>query len=90
MSPWGEAVDLAQVLREYDNFIAKDYTMEEIMGSSYNKQDKWVIYLVQWLDYLDHKDWTKEPFEHMMTALKIVGEFHKSNPDLPRAHWLRD
>jgi hypothetical protein len=40
-------VDPAQVLRDYDNFIAEDYTIEEIIGSLYNKREKRVMYLVQ-------------------------------------------
>jgi hypothetical protein len=36
-STWQEAVDLAQVSRDYDNFIAEDCMIEEIMGSSYDK-----------------------------------------------------
>jgi hypothetical protein len=44
-SIWQEAVDPAQVLRDYNNFIAEDYTIEEIMGSSYDKQEKQVMYL---------------------------------------------
>jgi hypothetical protein len=71
----------AQVLRDYDNFIAEDCTIEEIIGSSYDKQEKRVMYLVQWLDYPDCEDWTEELFEHMMTALEMLSEFHKSNPD---------
>jgi hypothetical protein len=77
-------VDPAQVLRDYDNFIAEDCTIEEIMGSSYDKREKQVMYLVQWLDYPDREDWIEEPFEHMMTALEMLREFHKSNPDATR------
>jgi hypothetical protein len=53
------------------------------MGSSYNKREQWVSYLVQWSDYQDHEDWAEEPFEHMLTALKALHEFHKSNADAP-------
>ena len=84
------AVDPAQVLRNYDNFIAEDYTIEEIMGSSYDKREKWVMYLVQWLDYPDREDWTEEPFEHMTTALETLREFHRTNPEAPRDPRLRD
>jgi hypothetical protein len=37
ISTWREAVYLAQVLRNYDNVIAKDCTIEDIMDSSYDK-----------------------------------------------------
>jgi hypothetical protein len=87
---WWNAVDPAQVLRDYDNFIAEDYTIEEIIGSSYDKRKKWVIYLVQWLDYIDRKVWTEEPFEDMMTALEILCECHKLNQDALRDPPFRD
>jgi hypothetical protein len=87
---WREAVDLAQVLRDYDYFIAEDYMIEEIMGSSYDKREMPVIYLVQWLDYPDREDWTEELFEHMMTALEMLGEFYKSNLDAQQDPRLRD
>jgi hypothetical protein len=54
-----KAVDPNQVFRDYDNFIAEDYTIEEIMDSSYDEQEKRVMYLVQWLDYQDHEDLTE-------------------------------
>jgi hypothetical protein len=37
MSIWREAVDPAQVLTDYDNFISEDCMIEEMMGSSYDK-----------------------------------------------------
>jgi hypothetical protein len=40
MSILREAVAYAQILRDYNNFIAEDYTIEDIMGSSYDKGDK--------------------------------------------------
>jgi hypothetical protein len=46
-STWQEAVDPAQVLRDYDNFIAEDSMIEKIMGSSYDKRETQVMYLVQ-------------------------------------------
>jgi hypothetical protein len=76
-------VDLAQVLRDYDNFIAENCTIEEIIGSSYDKQEKQVVYLIQWLDNLDREDWTEEPFEHITTGLKPLHRFHKSNLHAP-------
>jgi hypothetical protein len=36
-----------QVLRDYNNFIADGCPNEEIMGSSYDKREKLVMYLVQ-------------------------------------------
>jgi hypothetical protein len=76
-------VDPAEVFRDYDNFIPKNSTIEEIMGSSYDKQEKRVMYLVQWSDYLDREDWTEERFEHMTTALEMLSEYHTLNLDVP-------
>jgi hypothetical protein len=47
MSTGREAVNSAQVLRDYDNFIAEDCTIEEIMGSSYDMREKGIVYHVQ-------------------------------------------
>jgi hypothetical protein len=49
------------------------------MGSWYDKREKQVMYVFQWLDYPDRENWIEEPFEHIMTALKMLREFHKSN-----------
>jgi hypothetical protein len=46
------------------------------MGSSCDKREKWVMYLVQWLDYPDHDDWTEQLFEYMTTALEMLSEFY--------------
>jgi hypothetical protein len=48
------------------------------------------MYLIQWLNYPDRKDWTEKPFEHMMTTLEILRKFHKSNPDTLQDSRLRD
>jgi hypothetical protein len=89
ISTWRGAVNPAQVFRDYDHFRAKNCTIEEIMGSSNDNQDKRVMYLVQRLDYPDHEDWTEELFEYMTTALEMLCEFHKSNPDALQDHRLR-
>jgi hypothetical protein len=82
MSTWQDIINCTQVLSDYDNFIAENCTIEEIMGSSYNKREKHVMYLVQWLDYPDREDWTEEPFDYMTTALEMLCEFHKLNLDV--------
>jgi hypothetical protein len=46
-STWREAVDPAEVLRDNDNFIPEDCTIEKNMGSSYDKQQKQVMCHVQ-------------------------------------------
>jgi hypothetical protein len=85
-----DIIDPTQVLRDYDNFIAENCTIEEIMGNSYNKREKHVMYLVQWLDYPDREDWTEELFDYMTTALETLCEFHKLNLDALRNPHLRD
>jgi hypothetical protein len=90
MSRWQEAVDYAQVSRDYDNFIAEDSMIEEIMGSSYDKREKQVMYLVHWLDYSDHEDCTEKTLEHMTMGLETLCEFHKSNLGGPRDPRLWD
>jgi hypothetical protein len=60
------------------------------MGSSYDKREKHVMYLVQWLDDPDREDWTDKPFEHMTTDLEALYEFHKSNLDTSADPRLRD
>jgi hypothetical protein len=47
IATWREAVDPAQDLRHYDNFISADCMIEKIMGSSYDKREKRVMYLIQ-------------------------------------------
>jgi hypothetical protein len=84
-----DVVDLTPALRDYDNFIAEDCTIEEIMGSSYDKREKLVMYLIQWLDYPDYEDWRDGPYEHMTRALDILGVVHKSNLDVPQDTRLR-
>jgi hypothetical protein len=39
MSTQQEAVDSAQVLRDYDNFLAEECMIEEIMGSLYDQRE---------------------------------------------------
>jgi hypothetical protein len=68
-------MDSTQVLRHYNKFITEDYMIEKIIGTSYDKQPKQVMYIVEWLNYLDREDWTEERFEHMMTALVMFMSF---------------
>jgi hypothetical protein len=70
-------VDPTQGLRDYHNFIAEVWTIEEIIGSLYNKLGKWGMYLVQWVDDPDYEDWIEKPFEHMTMTLDMLGESHK-------------
>jgi hypothetical protein len=48
------------------------------------------MYLIQCLDDLDPEALTEELIEHMITALEMLYEFHKSNSDMPPEPRLRD
>jgi hypothetical protein len=49
-------MNTTKVLLEYNDFICMNHRIKEIMGSVYDKQQKRVIYQVQYVEYLDHKD----------------------------------
>jgi hypothetical protein len=42
------------------------------MDSSFDKEQKPVLYLVQWKGYLQEKDWTEEPYENFINAMKSL------------------
>ena len=42
------------------------YQVQEVVGSSWDKRRKKVLYLVIWEGYQDREDWTEEPFEHFV------------------------
>jgi hypothetical protein len=44
------------VVCEQSDYISEDYMIEETMGSSYDQREKWIIFIVHWLDYSDNKD----------------------------------
>ena len=53
--------------------------MDEVMflverGRGNNKR---ILYLVKWLDYLERKDWSEEPFDNFsIDGLEKLREFH--------------
>jgi len=55
------------------------YEVEEIMGSQFNKERKWVLYLVKWKGYPKETDWTEEPYENFDDK-KLLREFYRRNP----------
>ena len=82
----------SKVLREADDIEqSEEYDVEEVMysverGHGNNKR---IIYLVKWLDYPEHKDWTEEPFDNFSVGgLEKLREFHQRNPDTPRDYRL--
>jgi hypothetical protein len=76
--------DTTQILNDLDNVLTEDYVPEKIMGSSFNRGQNRVRYLVQWEGYPDEADWTEEPLEHLENTLFLVEEYHKENPDAVR------
>ena len=75
--------DLAKVLAKANNIDAKEiYQLQEVVGSSWDKRRKKVLYLVIWEGYPDREDWTEEPYEHFVAkgAQEALREFHGANP----------
>jgi hypothetical protein len=74
--------DLADVLAKANDLDNKDvFAIEEVMGSSWDKRRKKVLYLVMWEGYPDREDWTEEPYENFMKGgLGALRKFHKENP----------
>jgi len=86
--------DPSKVLREADDIEqSEEYNVEEVMssverGPGNNRQ---VLYLVQWLDYPERKDWTEEPYDNFsVDGLEKLREFHQRNPNMPRDYQLTD
>jgi len=84
--------DPSKVLWEADDTEqSEEYDVEEVMswverGRGNNKR---ILYLVKWLDYPEHKDWTEEPYDNFSVgSLEKLWEFHRRNPDTPRDYQL--
>jgi len=86
--------DPSKVLREVDDIEqSEEYDVEEVMSSVERSwgNNKWVLYLVRWLDYPERKDWTEEPFDNFLVGgLEELWEFHQQNPDALRDYRLTD
>ena len=67
--------DLARYTKEI-------YQVQEVVGSSWDKRKKKVLYFVIWEGYPDREDWTEEPYEHFVaeSEREALGEFHRANP----------
>lgn len=85
-----DAVDPDEVLRQADEVqpeeeAAEEYEVLSIMDSSDQVDaDRKVYYHVQWDGYPRKKDWTWEPFEHLVRVKHLVLDFHAKNPKKPR------
>ena len=80
--------DPAKVLRKADDIEqSEEYDVDEVLGST--KKGRRVLYLVKWLDYPNHKDWTEEPYDNFsIGGLGKLREFHGNNLDVPRDYRL--
>jgi len=71
----------SKILQEADDIEqSEEYDVEEIMSSVEHGQgnNKRILYLVKWLDYLECKDWTEEPFDNFSVGgLEKLREFHR-------------
>ena len=57
-------------------------------GQGNNKR---ILYLVKWLDYLEQKDWTEEPFNNFSVGgMEKLREFHQRNLGAPRDYRLTE
>jgi transposase InsO family protein len=82
--------DPSKVLREADDIEhSEEYDVEEVISST--KKGRRVLYLVKWLDFLDRRDWTNEPFDNFSVGgLEKLREFHRRNPGAPRDYRLTE
>jgi len=86
--------DPSKVLREADDIEqSEEYDVDEVISSVERGwgNNKRILYLVKWLDYLERKDWTEEPFNNFsIGGLEKLWEFHQRNPDTSRDYRLAD
>jgi len=82
----------SKVLQEADDIEqSEEYDVEEVMSSVERgwENNERILYLVKWLEYPEHKDWTEEPFDNFSVGgLEKLREFHRQNPDAPRDYRL--
>ena len=79
--------DLIEVLAKANDIEAKEiYQVQEVVGSSWDKPRKKVLYLVIWEGYPDREDWTEELYEHFVAegAREALREFHRADPTAAR------
>jgi len=67
------------VLREVDDIEQmEEYDVDEVISSveRCRGNNKRILYLVKWLDYPEHKDWSEEPFDNFSVGgLEKLQEF---------------
>jgi len=73
--------DPPMVLLEADDIEqSEEYHIHEVVSSVERglRNNKRVLYLVKWHDYLERKDWTEEPFDDFSVGgLEKLREFHQ-------------
>jgi len=84
--------DPTKILQEADDIEqSEEYDIGQVMSSAEQGRgnNKRILYLVQWLDYPERKDWTEEPFDNFSVGgLEKLQEFHRRNQDAPRDYRL--
>jgi len=82
------------VLREADNIEqSEEYDVGEVMSlvECSQENNKRILYLVKWLDYLERKDWTEKPYDNFsVDGLEKLQEFHRRNLDALRDYRLTE
>jgi hypothetical protein len=53
--------------------------VEQIMGSLFKKERKWVPYLVNCKGYPEEADWTEEPYDNFDDK-RLLKQYYKRNP----------
>ena len=76
--------DLDKFLADMEDLLLPACEIERILDNSYDKEEKRVLYLVQWKNFPNEKDWTEEPFEHFGNAMESLREFHAKHPNAAR------
>jgi len=86
--------DPSKVLQEANDIEqSEEYDVEEVISSVERGRgnNKRILYLVKWLNYPEHKDWTEEPFDNFLVGgLEKLRKFHQQNPDARRDYRLTD
>jgi len=86
--------DPSKILWEADDIEqSEEYDVGEVISSVERgrRSNKRILYLVKWLNYLERKDWTEEPFDNFSVGgLEKLQEFHRRNPDALSDYQLTD
>jgi hypothetical protein len=76
-----EVLRQAGELQEGADAFSDEYTPEEIMECK--RWGRTIEYLVRWEGFPARKDWTWEPWEHLVGCKDLVKGFKERNPEAP-------